>query len=107
MDWLNTIRRCFDAEQVFYSGHARREMREEEYGPINDQEVYESVQTAEIIEMYPEDTPFPSVLIYGTTIAHRPLHAVCAYDDEQDQIIVVTVYQPDPARWEEYRRRKQ
>lgn len=82
-------------------------MREEEFGPISDQEVYEAVCTAEVIEVYPEDTPLPNVLIYGRTTTNRPLHAVCAYDTEQDQVVVVTVYQPDPARWEDYRRRKQ
>ena len=106
MNWPEIIRRCFDSEQAFYSGHARREMREEEFGPITDQEVYEAICTGEVIETYPDDTPYPSVLILGTTAAGRPLHTVCAYDSEHDQVVVVTVYQPDPDRWEDHRRRK-
>ncbi len=42
----------------------------------------------------------------GTTAIGRPLHTVCAYNSEDDQAVVVTVYQPAPDRWEDYRRRK-
>jgi hypothetical protein len=81
-------------------------MRQEECGPITDQELDEAVCTGEVIETYPEDTPYPSVLLFGTTHVNRPLHAVCAYDSEADRVVIVTVYQPDPRRWENYRRRK-
>lgn len=81
-------------------------MRDEEFGAITDQEVYEALQAGEVIEMYPDDTPYPSVSIFGTTGADRPLHAVCAYDAVEDRAVIVTVYQPDPDRWEAYCRRK-
>ncbi len=81
-------------------------MRLEELGPITDQELYEAVCAAEVVETYPEDRPFPSVLIYGSTGANRPFHAVFAYDAEDDRAVVITVYQPDPAQWEDYRRRR-
>lgn len=81
-------------------------MRAEEFGPITDQEVYEAICTGEVIETYPDDTPYPCVLIFGTTGANRPLHAVCAYNGEDDQAVIVTVYHPDPDQWEDYRRRK-
>jgi hypothetical protein len=32
---------------------------------------------------------------------------VAAYDEIERQAIVITVYQPDPGKWEGYRRRKQ
>ena len=107
MHWPETLRRCFDADRVLYSGHARHEMREEEFGPITDQELYEAICHGEVIEMYPDDTPYPSVLLFGRTHANRPLHTVCAYDGNGDRMIIVTVYQPDPQRWEDNRRRKQ
>ena len=40
-------------------------------------------------------------------IPGRPLHMVAAYDQTGKQTIIVTVYQPDPKRWEGYKRRKQ
>jgi hypothetical protein len=106
LDWPDIIRRCFDEDRVLYSGHARREMQEEEFGSITDQEVYEAICRSEVIETYPDDTPYPSVLIFGMTDANRPLHVVCAYDKGDDRVVVVTVYQPDPDRWEDNRRRK-
>lgn len=102
----DVIRRCFDAHHVLYSGHARHEMQVEEFGPITDQEVYEAVCTGEILESYPEDTPYPSVLLLGTTQTQRPLHLVCAYNQPEDQVIMVTIYHPDPALWEDSRRRR-
>lgn len=81
-------------------------MTSEEFGPITDQEVYEVICGGEAIESYPEDTPYPSVLIFGRTLLNRPLHILCAYDSEAGQAVIITVYQPDPRRWEEYRRRK-
>lgn len=106
MDWPVILRRCFEQDRVFYTGHARHEMREDKFGPITDQEVYEAICSGQVIEMYPKDTPYPSVLIFGTTSANRPLHAVCAYGSDEDWAVIVTVYQPDPNQWEDYRRRK-
>jgi hypothetical protein len=80
-------------------------MRAEEFGSISDQEIYEAVCNGEVIEEYPDDAPYPSVLIFGTTSNSRPLHAVCAYNNEDSEAVIVTVYQPDPNRWEDYRRR--
>jgi hypothetical protein len=81
-------------------------MRLDEFGTITDQEVYEAVCNGEIIKSYFDDTPYPSILIFGTTDNDRPLHTVCAYNQAEDQVIVVTVYHPDPDLWEDYRRRK-
>lgn len=103
---IETVLNCFDHDRVFYSGHARHEMQADRFGPIKDHEVYEVIQEGEIIEEYPNDKPFPSILIFGTTNSKRPLHIVCAYDSEDDQTIIVTVYQPDPNRWVGYKRRK-
>lgn len=81
-------------------------MRCDGFGSITDQEVYESIGNGEVIKSYTDDTPYPSVLIFGATVNNRPLHTVCAYDRADAQVIVVTVYQPDPGLWEDYRRRK-
>ncbi|MBI4410788.1 MAG: DUF4258 domain-containing protein [Gemmatimonadetes bacterium] len=107
LDWPVILRRCFDEDRVFYSRHARNEMRNEELGPISDGEVYEAIVSGDVIESYPEDQPYPSVLVLGQTKRSRPLHIVCAYARPDDRVIVVTVYQPDPERWAaDFRRRK-
>lgn len=101
------IRQGFESNAVFYTRHAKIEMEIEEFGRIFDYEVYEAVCSGEVIEEYPEDTPYPSVLILGRTSISRPLHIVCAYNKEESLAIVITVYQPDPELWIEYKRRKE
>ena len=79
----------------------------EEFGLITDQEVGEVVQSAELLEEYPDDRLYPSCLFFGLTGVGRPLHLVVAYNETGDEVVIVTVYQPDPAEWEDYRRRRQ
>ena len=52
------------------------------------------------------DTPFPSELILGWS-GGKPLHVVAAYNAADEEAIVITAYEPDPAQWDEsFRRRK-
>jgi len=81
-------------------------MLAEEFGPILDQEVYQAICGGELIQAYPDDRPYPSVLVLGRTETGRQLHVVCAYDREGDRVVVVTVYQPDPLLWTDSRTRK-
>ena len=53
-----------------------------------------------VIEGYPEDTPFPSCLIFGWCEG-RPIHVVIAINEEEGSVIVVTVYEPDQEKWKE------
>ena len=102
---LADLQRCFRENRVLYTQHARREMSNEPFGRILEQEVYEAVLAGEIIEDYAEDTPYPSCLVFGRPQAGRPIHAVCAHVQEEDRVIVITVYEPDPVRWIDFRRR--
>jgi hypothetical protein len=43
------------------------EMETEELGRIFDREVYAAVSKGDVIEEYPDDTPYPSILIIGRT----------------------------------------
>lgn len=61
---LSKIRKCFDDYRVLYTSHARKEMNEEEFGKIKENEVFEAIQNGEIIEDYSNDKPYPSVLVY-------------------------------------------
>lgn len=47
----------------------------------------------------PTDQPYPSRLILGF-IANRPLHMVLAEAKDTQEIIIITVYEPDPKNWE-------
>lgn len=104
--WIEKIRQYFETDSIFYTRHAKLEMAFEEYGRIFDYAVGEAIKNGEILEEYPEDKPYPSALIFGTTSVNRPLHIVCATNEKENQAIIITVYQPDPELWEEFRRRK-
>ena len=79
----------------------------EEFGEISDEEVHCAVLSGSVIEVYPDDQPYPSCLIYGRTIENRPLHIVCALDNEELLSIVITAHEPHPEKWIEFSRRRQ
>jgi hypothetical protein len=99
---IKIIQECFQLEHVFYSKHALFEMEAEEFGKISDHEVDEAIRAGQIIESYPNDKPYPSMLIYGRTEKNRPIHIVCAYNIEESMTIVITVYHPDPQKWTDF-----
>ncbi len=49
-----------------------------------------------IIESYPDDRPYGSYLALGWC-GDRPIHIVYAKSDEA--LIIITAYEPDPAKW--------
>ena len=73
---------------------------------ISDEEVLKVIQEGEVIEEYPNDEPYPSMLILGV-VNDRPIHVVLAVNEEESMGIVVTAYQPDPSLWRDnFRRRR-
>jgi hypothetical protein len=103
---IEKIINCFKLERYLYSQHAREEMEMEELGEIKDNEIFEAVLNGKIIENYPEDKPYPSCLIYGKTSDEKPLHIVCAYAEDADNVIIIIVYQPRSDQWIDFERRK-
>jgi hypothetical protein len=103
---LKKIIECFETENYLYSQHAREEMEVEELGEIKDNEVFEAVLGGKIIESYPEGKPYSSCLIYGRTSEGRPIHIVCAYAEDVNKVIIITVYQPRSDQWIDFERRK-
>jgi hypothetical protein len=106
MSNISAIQICFKQDRVYYTSHAKFEMENEEFGQIKDNEVFECILSGQIIEKYSDDKPYPSVLILGFTNNKRPLHCVCAYSQEDNLAIVITVYHPDPELWIDYKFRR-
>jgi Domain of unknown function (DUF4258) len=65
---------------------------------ISIQELREAMAVGEIIEDYPTDKYGPSCLVFGVTLAHRPLHIQCSYPS-RPLVKIITLYEPDPQRW--------
>jgi hypothetical protein len=64
------------------------------------------LEHGEVIREYADDTPYPSRLMLGWQDL-RPLHVVAADNDADDETIIITVYEPDPALWEpDFKRKK-
>lgn len=72
---------------------------------IGVQELRECLAAGEIIEDYPDDKYGPSCLIFGRTAEARPLHVQCSYP-VRPLIKIITVYEPDPNLWDEFRLRR-
>lgn len=68
-------------------------------------DVRKVLATGETIEGYPDDTPYPSRLVLGWR-GGRPIHLVVADNASSDEVIVITVYEPDINRWEPGFRRR-
>jgi hypothetical protein len=56
--------------------------------------------TGDIIKAYPDDTPYPSRLVLGW-VENRPLHIVVADHPTAFEVIIITVYEPDPSLWDD------
>ena len=72
---------------------------------VTDDSVRAVLAHTEVIEKYPDDTPFPSRLMLGWD-AMGPIHVVAA-TDPSGVVVIITVYRPDPREWDAtYRERK-
>ncbi len=99
---IEEIKKKFARNEFEFSKHAadRSILRE-----ISVQEIRQAIKAGEIIEDYPHDKYGPSCLILGFTLADRPLHVQCSYPS-RPVIKVITVYEPDPDKWIEFRVRR-
>jgi hypothetical protein len=102
MALLKEIRRKIDANEFEFTRHAVDQTITRR---ISVREVREVFSNGEVIEDYPEDKYGPSCLIYGTTANGRRLHIHCSYPS-RPLIKVITLYEPDPARWADFRIRR-
>ncbi|MBN1814276.1 MAG: DUF4258 domain-containing protein [Anaerolineae bacterium] len=66
---------------------------------IAKEDIRQALETGKTIETYPEDQPYPSRLVLGW-VGTRPIHVVVADNPAQQEMIVITVYEPNPAKWE-------
>src|SRR5689334_17271561 len=82
--------------RLIFRMHATRRMFERRVGV---EEIRRVVEAGDIVEDYPDDTPYPSRLLLGWHRL-RPLHVVAADVPESDETIIVTVYQPNADEWD-------
>ena len=102
MKTLEDVCKQLVAGEFEFSRHAFRRAVERN---ISEQEIREAGAQAEIIEDYPDDKYSPSALLLGFTVAGRPLHFQVSFA-ETDLTRIITIYEPNPNEWLEYRKRR-
>ena len=102
MNTLDDIRRQLAAGEFEFSRHAFKRAIERN---ISQGEIQQAGAQASIIEDYPNDKYVPSSLLLGFTVTGRPLHIQASHVDS-DLLKIITIYEPDPAEWYDYAKRR-
>lgn len=93
---IDHIRAAAQSGDLELTHHATEKMAERD---ILMKEIRQATMSGRIIERYEEQGASPCCLMMGITDTGRPLHVV--FCDKRTFISVITVYQPDPDRWNE------
>ena len=83
-------------EEISYSDHAISQMFRRN---ISVEDINSTLKYGVVVSEYVHDRPFPSYLILGF-VGNRPIHVVVAKNDNTNQCIIITAYQPERAIWE-------
>lgn len=92
---IKDFRAYCGSDFVVYSKHFIDRCRQRNI-MLNDTE--NAILTGEIIEKYLDDSPFPSCLILGVSLADEKLHVVCAIGD--NHLYMITAYRPSLDKWQ-------
>lgn len=82
--------------KILFRAHAVQRMFERNVSVRN---VSQAIRTGEIIEDYSAEMPEPSRLILGFQ-GKYPFHVVASEHAESGAVTIVTVYVPDPNKWD-------
>ena len=89
--------------KIYFRVHAVQRMFERRFSV---KQVLAAIQTGDTIEDYSSDMAEPGRLTLGFQ-GKRPLHVVSSDDSETRETIIITVYEPDPAKWKkDFKRRR-
>ena len=90
------------SRRTVFSAHSAKRMFQRS---ISVDDVLQVLASGEVIEDYPNDFPYPSKLLLAQ-VSGRPIHMVIADNVPDNETIVVTLYEPDPQKWDsEFKRR--
>lgn len=84
-----------DSRQIIFRIHAVQRMFERR---ISEENVRQVLQTGEMIEDYSDEMPRPGGLMLGRR-GNRPLHVVMTENTRDDELVVITVYEPKLSHW--------
>ena len=91
---IDRIQKLCEENSIHWTDHAIKRIIQR---GITRAEVKHVLSVGKIIEEYPEDYPYPSCLIVGTTVERRHIHVVCGVAN--DELWIISVYIPNPEEW--------
>ena len=99
---IEIFRKYFADDAVQVTQHALMRCRERN---IKFDDIERCIMNGEIIEEYPEDYPYPSVLI-SCIDKDKALHIIAGLGEKE--LWIITAYYPDPNKWNnDYKTRKE
>ena len=90
------IKRCFQQRKIGWTYHVNMRLGQR---CITREQLFASIDTFQIIEEYQEDRFLPCYLLFAE-LESRAVHIVVAVDEAEDNIRIVTAYEPDPHLWD-------
>lgn len=102
---FDPIRKLVKVDKFIVSRHAFRRMVQ--HGIVSD-DLLANIDSAEVIEDFPDYFAGPSVLVLHFDEKKRAIHAVWGVaKDTKEPAVLVTTYRPDPLLWStDFRSRK-
>ena len=92
---ITDLQKLCENGSIRWTGHILKRLMQR---GIFQASVVQAIRSGEIIEQYPNDYPYPSCLLLGTTEAGEALHIVCGIGE--GEVWLITAYHPDPDEWE-------
>ncbi len=87
---ISKIRKVVKNGKIVWRKHVLARLFERK---IRRKDVLDVIQKGEIIEQYPDDRPYPSMLFFKFT-EDKPLHVVASYDEVNKIVYIITAYEP-------------
>ncbi len=81
--------------RLLFRVHAIQRMFERR---ITEENVKRVLQAGEVIEDYSDEMPNAGGVMLGKR-GRRPLHVVMSENSRENEVVIITVYEPDPAQW--------
>ncbi|GAB4014092.1 DUF4258 domain-containing protein [Spirosoma migulaei] len=101
---LEQLRLAVEKGNINWRKHTLQRLAERN---ILQRDVLQILHSGEVIRSYIDDRPFPSILMFGWIHA-RPLHTVVSYDNVEEMVYIITVYEPSLEVFEsDYKTKKQ
>lgn len=100
---IDLLKKAIESGHIEWQRHALERMMER---GISREIVKKILLSGELIEDYPNTKPFPSALFF-CVVKKEPLHAVVAFDSEEEFCFVITAYKPSLEHFEpDYKTRR-